>query len=64
MTRIIDGFAQPDIVARKGSEERYIFVETPQSLRENAGALEKTMGWLRDNKPNATVDFVQTVPRK
>ena len=46
MTRVINGYAQPDIVATKGEKQRLIFIETPESLKKNAHALGKTLGWL------------------
>lgn len=64
MTRIINGFAQPDIVAEKGDEKIMVFVETPKSLRANSRAFGKSLEWLRENEPDTRVDLVQTVPRK
>ncbi len=63
MTKIIDGYAQPDIVAEKGNEKIMIFVETPNSLKVNAEALSKSWSWLQEHESSTRVDLVQTVPR-
>ena len=63
MTKIINGFAQPDITAEKGNEKIAVFVETPGSLRTNARALGRSLEWFRENEPGTRVDLVQTVPR-
>lgn len=63
MTEIIDGYAQPDIVATKGKDKIAVFVETPHSLKANIKALAKSFLWYRDNEPNTRVDLVHTVPR-
>ena len=64
MTKIINGCAQPDIVATKGKEKVAIFVETPHSLKANIKALIKALLWYRDNEPLTRVDLVHTVPRR
>lgn len=63
MTEIIDGYAQADIWATRGDEIRVIFVETPNSLTKNAGALERSFVWLQENYPECRVDLTVTAPR-
>jgi len=63
MTKILGGYAQPDIEATKGDETILVFVETPESLVENALALKKTMDLLRKRKVQPRVDLVVTKPR-
>lgn len=63
MTRIVDGYAQPDIEAEREGEKVVVFVETPASLKENALALKKSLKWLEEHEPHTRVDFVHTVPR-
>lgn len=66
MTRIVDGYAQPDIVAEKGDEKIMVFVETPSSWK-NRGlveALKKSFKWIRKYEPNTRVDIVQTASRR
>jgi|TARA_Y100000310_G_scaffold328100_1_gene395627 hypothetical protein len=63
MTKIIDGFAQPDIEATRGSEKLYVFVETPDSLSEHAGAIKKSIVWFKDHAPGATTRLVVAKPR-
>ena len=63
MTRIINGYAQPDIVATKGDEKVMVFVEIPKSLRNNAKAIQKTLEYINATEPNTRVDLVQTKPR-
>jgi len=46
MTRIIEGFAQPDLVATKNGRKCLVFVETFGSFRENLPAIVKTLEWL------------------
>ena len=62
MTKIINGYAQPDIEAQKGQQKRLIFVETPSSLKQNTEALQKSLVWLQRNEPNTIVGLVHTVP--
>jgi len=65
MTQIINGYAQADIYATKGSDKRLIFVETNKSLEENAEALWESLLWIRDNWPDVKVDLhVLKVRRK
>lgn len=64
MTKIIDGYAQPDIVATKGKEKIAVFVETPHSLKANSKALFKSFLWYKENEPDTRVDLVHTVPRR
>ena len=64
MTRILDGFAQPDIEATRGSGKRLIFVETHGTLSTNATALKKSIRWLKVNEPDTRVDLVMVKPRK
>ena len=64
MTQIINGYAQPDIVAKKGTEKVAVFVETPSSLKKNATALKRTWLWIGEHEPNTRIDLVQTVSRK
>ncbi len=63
MTKIINGYAQPDIVAEKGEEKIMVFVETPTSLKQNAQALKNSWLWIDRHEPNTRVDLVHTVPR-
>ena len=63
MTKIIDGYAQPDIVAEKDGEKVAIFVETPSTLRYNIKAIAKSYQWLQEKEPKTRVDLIQTVPR-
>ena len=63
MTEIINGYAQPDIVATKGRTKIAIFVETPHSLKANVKALTKSFLWYKNNEPNTRVDLVHTVSR-
>lgn len=63
MTKIVSGFAQPDIEATKGSEKVLIFVETPGSLKANVGALKKTYHWLVENEPETKLIFIRVKPR-
>lgn len=63
MTRIINGYAQPDIVAEKGEEKIMVFVETPKSLKWNVKALTRSWLWINKHEPNTRVDLVHTVPR-
>lgn len=64
MTKIMDGFAQPDIEATKGTEKILVFVETPDSLSRNAKELKRTLAYLKAKKPGTQVDLVMTKPRK
>jgi len=48
MTQVIDGIAQPDIVAWNEEEFRFIFVETEESLGENREALKAFVRWYED----------------
>lgn len=43
MTKIIGGYAQPEIVATKQGRKQIIFVESPQSYRENIEAIVMTL---------------------
>lgn len=43
MTKIIDGYAQPDVVAIQCGKKQIIFVETVESYRENIEALVMTL---------------------
>ena len=66
MTRIINGYAQPDIVAEKDNEKIVIFVETPKTLhnKEHMGAVATSWRWLQKHEPNARIDLVYTVPKR
>lgn len=64
MTRILNGYAQPDIEATKGNEKVLVFVETPSSLVENAPALKETMSILQKRRPQPRVDVVVTKPKR
>jgi len=48
MTQVIDGIAQPDIVAWNDEEFRFIFIETSESFIENREALKAFVGWYGD----------------
>ena len=63
MTKVLNGYAQPDIEATKNGETIMVFVETPRSLRENARAIGKSLGWIGENEPDTRVDLVCTKPR-
>lgn len=64
MTKIIGGYAQPDIEATKGNETRLIFVETPNSMTKQwVNAMKKTIRWIKRYRPQAKVDLVVTKPK-
>lgn len=63
MTRIVDGYAQPDVVAEKDGKKVVVFVETPESLRKNIAALVRSWLRIKENEPDTRVDLVHTVPR-
>lgn len=65
MTKVINGYAQPDIVAEKGKKKIVIFVETPSTMRnrEYMRALARSYLWLRENEPKTRVDLVHTKPK-
>jgi len=60
MTRIINGVAQPDIVARKEGQVRYIFVETPESLKANEKPLLEAWHSILQKEPTAKIEVVRT----
>lgn len=65
MTRIVNGYAQPDIEATKDNETELIFVETSQSMNKLwAKAVKKTCRWLKQNRPNVQLTLIVTKPRK
>jgi hypothetical protein len=43
MTRIVSGYAQPDIVATRDNKKGLVFVETPQSFKNNIETLVMTI---------------------
>jgi len=63
MTKILDGYAQPDVEATKGNETILTFVETPHSLVLNKNALKKSLHWLKQHRYDVRVDLVVTKPR-
>jgi len=65
MTRIVDGYAQADIEAThpETGETIIAFVETHDSLGDNARALQKSLGWLKQHRPEARVKVVVAKPK-
>lgn len=57
VTRIIDGIAQPDIVAQRGDETKFIFVETSESLNQNREALKRFLDWYSDK--DAAEEYIE-----
>ena len=43
MTKIKDGYAQPDVVGTQMGRKRIVFVESPQSFKDNIEALVMTL---------------------
>lgn len=63
MTKVLDGYAQPDIEAERNGEKLLVFIETPESLKSMKAPLKRSVAWLRANEPATKVRFVITKPR-
>jgi len=62
MTRVVDGYAQPDIDAYKGRERLVYFVETRETLATSAPAIVKSMAWLKENDYGTQTKIVVVKP--
>ena len=63
MTKILNGYAQPDIEAEKEGNKIIIYVETPNSFKKNIRYLKRSITWIKENEPDTRIDLIQTVPR-
>ena len=66
MTKIVEGYAQPDIVAEKDNKKIAIFVETPYTLHSKGHmrSIAKSCQWLKKHEPNTEVQLIHTVPKE